>query len=147
MTVSTHKVLITTLEGVPSALLIKEGSLVDILLEKGEEESSPGDLHVAQIRDVVPGLKAAFAELGITKPGFLPLTESRGPKRVLKEGQRMILRVLRSSSGDKGPRMTQEVALPGMSLVLYPNGNRVDFSKKITAVSYTHLTLPTNREV
>ena len=126
-----YKVLVTTFEGMPCGMLLHQGKLVEIRFGLEDSKAVPGDLHAAQVRDIVDGLGAAFLEVGLDRTGMLPLKTSRGQKLKLKTGQRLLVRIVRDAAGNKGARLSTELSLPGLGLVLYPGLQRITFSKKI----------------
>lgn len=125
------KVLFSTLEGVECALLLRDGVLEDLSMASADDEAGAGDIHVGRVQDVVPGLAAAFVEVGLARTGFLPLEEDRVPSKPLRKGDLILVRISRKSEGDKGARLTREIAIPGRSIVLIPQGNEIVLSKKI----------------
>ena len=80
-----YKVLVTTFEGMPCGMLLREGKLVEIRFGLEDSKAVPGDLHAAQVKDIVDGLGAAFLEVGLERTGMLPLKTSGGQKLKLKK--------------------------------------------------------------
>src|SRR5206468_8426476 len=117
-----------------------------------------GDIYKGRINAVLPGMQAAFVDLGLPKTGFLhasDLAESlsdledisdldengdhgrrrRGPvlkiEDHLKKGQEVMVQITKESIGTKGPRVTQQVSLPGRFCVLMPGVDHVGVSRRI----------------
>ncbi|MEQ9198586.1 MAG: ribonuclease E/G, partial [Rhodospirillales bacterium] len=91
---------------------------------------------------VLPGLKAAFIDIGQEADGFLPQQDARWltPDKpdaaitaLVREGQALLLQVQRDAESSKGPRLTADIGLGGRLLVLRPRGTDVQLSRKITA--------------
>ena len=99
-------------------------------------------MYVAVVRDVLPGMQAAFVDIGLGKNAFLYVDEvvaldgledmpRREIQAMLKPGQRIVVQVLKDAMGTKGARVTTEVSLPGRYLVLMPFSEFVGISRKL----------------
>ncbi|MFL0773676.1 MAG: Rne/Rng family ribonuclease, partial [Prochlorococcus sp.] len=102
-----------------------------------------GDVYLGTVENVLPGIDAAFVNIGESeKNGFIHVTDL-GPLR-LKKGaagitellgprQKVLVQVMKEPTGTKGPRLTGNLALPGRYLVLQPHGQGVNISRRISA--------------
>ena len=100
-----------------------------------------GDVYLGTVENVLPGIDAAFVNIGESeKNGFIHVTDL-GPLR-LKKGaagitellaprQKVLVQVMKEPTGTKGPRLTGNLALPGRYLVLQPSGQGVNISRRI----------------
>ncbi len=127
--------------------------LVEVYVEKQDKHRMVGNVYKGKVENVLPGMQAAFVDIGNELNAFLPFSEignneyiieDSGNKRnrnnnrrhdnievVLKKGQEIYVQVIKEPFAGKRPRVTTEVALPGRLLVLVPNANYIGISKKI----------------
>lgn len=109
-----------------------------------------GNIYKGVVRDILPGIGAAFVDVGIEQKLFLSSKElsaqlwreKRGRKgqippihKVLKGGQQVILQVKREGIGTKNPQGTMKISLPGRYWVFLPTDERLGVSRRITDLS------------
>lgn len=130
--------------------VLGNGSLIEFYLERAEQTSLVGHIYKAKVLNLIPGLKAAFVNIGIDKNGFLPLNEipfeefaelfeseieleqEYRPEEIkLKENQEIVVQVTKDSYGIKGPRVTSYISMPGRYAVLLINAKNIGVSRKI----------------
>ena len=135
------------------AAVIEDGKLVEYRFEK--EDKIAGNIYIGVVEDVVPGMSAAFVNIGIGKNAFLARDDvlpdaiqrpegsaqapGRGGKRrsepiesMLKRGQKIMVQAQKGPVGEKGPRVTTRLALPGRTVVLIATEKgRIGVSRKI----------------
>jgi len=124
--------------------LLEEGRLVELWAERTGYRHMVGDVYVGVVQTVLPGMQAAFVDLGLERAGFLHASdmtdqtlaeEDEGPAcpsiDTLMEGQRILVQIIRNPLGTKGPRLAAVVALPGRYTVLIPEGRSVGVSRRI----------------
>ena len=132
----------------------EDGQLVEVYIEKQDKHRMVGNVYKGKVENVLPGMQAAFVDVGYELNAFLPFSEigsdefiieehgnkkSRNNKNNkydnievdLKKDQEIYVQVIKEPFAGKGPRVTTEVALPGRLLVLVPNANYIGISKKI----------------
>jgi ribonuclease G len=121
--------------------LLEDRQLVELYIER-PKRSVVGNVYLGKVRDVLPGMQAAFVDIGLEKNGFLYVDEvvtpeglENVPKRdiqsLLKPGQQIMVQVLKDPMGTKGARVTTEVTLPGRFLVLMPFSEFAGVSRKL----------------
>jgi ribonuclease E len=110
---------------------------------KDDDLSIDGNIYLGRVQNVLPGMEAAFVDIGTPKNGVLyrgDVTWDRGeiegqqPKieRLLKNGQTVIVQVTKNPIGAKGARLTQEVSLAGRFVVIVPGEpNTYGISKRL----------------
>ena len=118
--------------------VIEDGRLCELCVQRPDAQNLTGNLYLGRVANVVPGIGAAFVDIGQPKNGFLSADDMpgadptvRGADRLPKPGQAVLVQVSKAQSGVKGPRLTAKVALTGRLLALLPNEHSVGVSKKI----------------
>jgi ribonuclease G len=138
--------------------ILEDDELAELLVERADQRRHVGDIYKARVNAVLPGMQAAFVDMGLPKTGFLhasDLAESlsglddisdlddngdRGRRRRapvpkiedhLSKGQEILVQITKESIGTKGPRVTQQVSLPGRYCVLMPGLDHVGVSRRI----------------
>ena len=110
----------------------------DILLEIAAERQGAGPLvgniYKGQVQNVLPGMQAAFIDIGTEKNAFLylgDLPEALAQAGSLSVGQELIIQIAKDAVGSKGPRATAQITLPGRYVVLMPGADYVGVSRRI----------------
>ena len=134
--------------------VVESGRLAEFLVERHGRRSLVGSLHKGRVRRVLPGMRAAFVDLGLARDGYLwadDAVERGGGEQVaqgdsgeaahrsaapaidhvLRRGQDLIVQVTKDGIAGKGARITTQVTLPGRYLVLAPTSARVGISRRI----------------
>jgi ribonuclease E len=133
-----------------SQIAVLEGrSLVQHFVSRAQDETTQidGNIYVGRVQNVLPGMEAAFVDIGIPKNAVLYRGDvrydtddvdaggARGPEPriedVLRPGQLILCQVTKNPIGAKGARLTQEVSLPGRFAVFVPNSDAVGISKRL----------------
>ncbi len=121
--------------------LLEDRQLVELYIER-PRRSVVGNVYLGKVTDVLPGMQAAFVDIGLEKNAFLYVDEVVDPEGVegmprrpisqlLKVGQQLMVQVVKDPMGTKGARVTTEVSFPGRFLVLMPFSDFVGVSKKL----------------
>lgn len=141
--------------------LVEDDKLVELHVERPENERMVGDMYKGKVTGIVSGMQAAFVEIGMEKAAFLHvsdigLSSDTGARydidaeedevnadvlrkhryenieSILSNGQEIAVQIIKEPIGTKGPRVTTDLSLPGRYSVLSPNSNYIRVSKKIT---------------
>ncbi len=153
-----HKEVIINAESLETRVgVLEEGKLEEFTIERTTEERLVGSIFKGKVRNLEDGLKAAFVDIGFEKNAFLHYwdivpsnfdsgvelvereTKKRDKPRITQKdiprlyppGSDIIVQVTKGPIGNKGPRVTTNVVLPGRYLVLLPNSDQSGISRKI----------------
>jgi ribonuclease E len=121
------------------AAVFWEDQIQELVVATGNQQV--GDIYLGLVENVIPGIDAAFVNIGdAERNGFIHVTDL-GPLRLKKTAgaitellvpqQKVLVQVMKEPTGNKGPRLTGNVTLPGRYLVLMPNGRGVNLSRRI----------------
>ncbi|MBP3194329.1 MAG: Rne/Rng family ribonuclease [Cardiobacteriaceae bacterium] len=120
--------------------ILENGILQDLMLERQRRRGLVGNIYKGKVQRVLPGMDAAFIDIGIERAGFLHLKNivlnSEGRELhiqdILHEGQIIMVQVIKDPIGTKGARLTTEISIPSRFLVFLPNSNDIGVSVKIS---------------
>jgi len=121
--------------------VIEDRGLVEYYIERARR-SVVGNAYLGRVKDVLPGMQAAFVDIGLEKNAFLYVDEVVAPEGIedvphrdiaslLRPGQQILVQVVKDPMGTKGARLTTDITLPGRFLVLMPFSEFVGVSKKL----------------
>ena len=127
--------------------VIEDGQLAEIQIERPNAENLSGNIYLGRVENVLPGMNAAFVDIGTDKNGFLAAgdigADIRGDQalrdaldaarieKLARPGQPMLVQAVKSQPGSKGPRLSSHIALTGRLLVLLTDVKYVGVSKKL----------------
>lgn len=124
--------------------LLEEGKLVEFAAERSQNHGLVGSFYKGRVVNVLPGMQAAFVDIGHKKNAFLYVDDvlhpnlEKQPKEkppietLLRVGQEIVVQVMKEPLGSKGPRVTTHYSLPGRWVVFMPNADYVAVSKKVS---------------
>lgn len=121
--------------------IMEDGQLVEFYITHEDEDQAAGNIYKGRVENVLPGMRAAFVNLGLEKNAFLYVDDahaedrdrkkSRSIQDVLKVGQEVVVQIAKEPIGNKGARVTTDISLPGRFLVLTPYSETVGVSRRI----------------
>jgi ribonuclease E len=140
----TDKVMVITEHGERDQIAILEGrDLVQHYVTRAGAKSMVGNVYLGRVQNVLPGMEAAFVDVGrgrnaVLYAGEVNYTpedlEGGAPPRiehVLKSGQSVLVQVTKDPIGGKGARLTAQVSMPGRYLVLVPDSSITGISRRL----------------
>lgn len=124
------------------AAVLEDMELEEIYMERLDNFPIVGNIYLGRVKDVLPGMEAAFVDIGIERNAFLYIKEVVMPEEdidsvprkiqhILKPGQEVLVQVAKEPMGKKGARVTTQITLPGRYLVLLPYGEIVGISRRL----------------
>lgn len=138
--------------------LLENGVLAELHIERSSDEAVAGNIYKGKVLRVLPGMQAAFVDIGLEKAAFLhasdvvtsdageiddesneeiqyddgkPVRDHLPIEKKLKKGDELIVQMAKEPMGTKGARITSHVSLPGRYLVFMPTGYQIGVSKRI----------------
>lgn len=140
------EIIIHSGEGEIRAAVLEDRRPVEFYLER-HYQRLVGNIYLGRVEDVLPGMQAAFVNIGLEKKAFLYAgdavvkngeredgEEEKGQPNIsdlVREGQEILVQVIKEPSGGKGARVTTALNLPGRYLVLTPGASHVGVSRRI----------------
>lgn len=141
--------------------ILEDGILAEFLIERKLERGIVGNIYKGEVARVIPGMQAAFVDIGAEKAAFLhvsdftsagenvsafitgaeeeivfegaprPSTRRLPIERQLSKGQEVLVQAAKDPLGMKGARITSHISLPGRYLVFMPGSSRIGISRRI----------------
>lgn len=154
------EILINSTEYEKRVAIIEDDRLMELQVERPDSDRMVGDIYKGIVRTVLPGMQAAFVDIGLPRAAYLhssdigkdygrdydsdDLDEEEAPaeiirktrrqaiERVLKKNQTILVQVIKEPISTKGPRIATEISIPGRFMVLVPDDDHVRVSKRIS---------------
>ncbi|MFA5802016.1 MAG: Rne/Rng family ribonuclease [Thermoleophilia bacterium] len=121
--------------------ILEDGRLCEIYVERKGRRPLAGNIYKGKVENVLPGMEAAFVDIGLEKNGFLYVEEvmvhedpDKRPKKItqmLRSGQEILVQIGKDPMGTKGARLTTQLSIPGTFLVYVPDGDGVGVSRRL----------------
>ena len=119
--------------------VIEDGALCELFHQRPGSEDLTGNIYLGRVENVLPGMNAAFVDIGLDKKGFLAAGDAPAEgafdrsriETMARPGQEILVQVVKSQPGAKGPRLSGHLSLPGRLMALLPDTRYVGVSKKI----------------
>jgi len=124
--------------------LVENGVVQEVVVERSQRRGLVGNIYKGKVIRVLPGMQAAFVDIGLEKAGFLhaddvvsgqrpdtPGAPSPDIRQLLHEGQKVVVQVIKDPIGTKGARLTSQLSVSSRYLVLMPGVNHIGISQRI----------------
>ncbi len=131
--------------------VLEDGQVAEVYLERPERRSIAGNIYKGVVDNVLPGMEAAFVEIGLEKNGFLFVDEIVGPELegrrprgrritdLISRGEEVLVQAVKDPMKTKGARLTTEISLPGRFVVYVPSGEGLGVSRRLEEDERTRL--------
>jgi ribonuclease G len=152
-----REILISATAQETRVAILEDDTLVELMVDRPDAERIVGDIFLGQIQAVLPGIQAAFVDIGTDKAAFLHVSDiakdvngededdddDEDPRRrqdrryapiqdLVQKGDRVLVQVSKEPISTKGSRVTTHISLPGRFLVYMPGGTKhIGVSRKI----------------
>jgi len=132
------------------AAVVENGALQDVFIERPSRKGLVSNLYKGRVSRVLPGMQAAFLDIGLARTGFLHVADILAPtlapgdehlaprpdtepdiRALVREGDELLVQVVKDPLGTKGARLSTHIALPSRFLVYMPRGSKVGVSARI----------------
>lgn len=125
------------------AALLENGVLQEVYIERAARRGLISNIYKGHVSRVLPGMQAAFIDIGLQRTAFLhasdiasSLVSENGDdvpniKELVREGEEIMVQILKDPLGNKGARLTTYVTLPSRHLVLLPHSKTIGVSTRI----------------
>jgi ribonuclease G len=127
------------------AAVVEYGVLQEILIERASRRGLLGNIYKGRVSRVLPGMQAAFIDVGLERTAFLHTSDivlppgvpvemqgrDPGIRDLLREGDELLVQVIKDPIGSKGARLTTFITIPSRYLVLLPRGHGIGVSSRI----------------
>jgi ribonuclease G len=145
-----RELLVSVDVGEQRVAVLEDGRVAEVYLERPERRSIAGNIYLGIVDNVLPGMEAAFVEIGLERNGFLYVDEivrpelegQRHGKRIqdlLSRGEHVLVQAVKDPMKSKGARLTMEISLPGRFVVFVPNGEGLGVSRRLEDDERTRL--------
>jgi Ribonuclease G/E len=136
--------LVTAKQDRTQIAVMEDRTVVEHYVTRKEDVTFVGNIYMARVQNVLPGMEAAFLDIGKGRNGVLyagevlydelDLEEGEDERieNALKPGQKVLVQVTKDPMGSKGPRLTMHLSLAGRYMVLAPNSELFGISRKLT---------------
>ncbi len=123
--------------------VVENGVLQEVHIERSQSRGIVGNIYVGKIARVLPGMQAAFVDIGLDRTAFLHANDVRSDRpdraggtavpinELLHDGEKVVVQVIKDPMGTKGARLTTQITLAARYLVYLPYSSRIGISQKI----------------
>ena len=132
-------ILVTVVPEETKLAILEDGKLSSIEVERATHSHLVGNIYKGQVQNVLPGMQAAFVDIGTGKNAFMYIGDGMPAdvKQTLPHpqkihiGQQLPVQIIKDAIGSKGPRAPTHITLPGRNVVLLPTAAYIGMSRRI----------------
>ncbi len=142
---NSEEILINVTPQETRVAIVENGTLQEVCIERRRNRGIVGNIYKGKVNRVLPGMEAAFVDIGLERSGFLHVSDfdlgqandDEEPvvtppiNQLLHEGQSILVQVVKDPLGTKGARLTTSISVPSRYLVYMPNSSLIGISVKI----------------
>ena len=142
-----EEILINATSREVRAAVLDNGVVQELLVERVSRSGLLGNIYKGRVSRVLPGMQAAFIDIGLQRTAFLHASDIRNPhgqegiapmsqpdiRKLLREGDELLVQVLKEPLGDKGARLSTAITIPSRYLVMLPQRPGIGVSSRIAA--------------
>jgi len=121
--------------------VLQQGVVQELHVERASGRGLVGNIYVGTVSRVLPGMQSAFIQIGLDRAAFLHVadiwehrqngTEPKPIERLLHDGQRLLVQVIKDPIGTKGARLSTQISVAGRLLVYLPQDCHIGISQRI----------------
>jgi len=121
--------------------MMKQGVVQELHVERSGSRGLVGNIYLGEVSRVLPGMQSAFIQIGLDRAAFLHVAdiwghrqnhdESKPIERILHDGQKLLVQVIKDPIGTKGARLSTQVSIAGRLLVYLPQESHIGISQRI----------------
>jgi ribonuclease G len=139
-----EEILVNVTPSEVRAALLENGVLQEVHIERAARRGVTSNIYKGKVTRVLPGMQAAFVEIGLSRTAFLHASDIARPapggnggeeassiRDLVREGDELLVQVVKDPLGNKGARLSTFITLPARYLVLLPHGEGVGVSARI----------------
>ena len=138
-----EEILINVTPSEVRAALLENGVLQEVYVERAARRGLISNIYKGKVLRVLPGMQAAFIDIGLERTAFLHASDIAKPnafehdnivpniRELVREGDEIMVQVVKDPLGNKGARLTTYITLPSRHLVLLPRSDTIGISARI----------------
>jgi ribonuclease G len=154
------QIIVNSTPNLVRVALLENGALAELHIQRASDEAAAGNIYKGRVLRVLPGMQAAFVDIGLEKAAFLhasdivtdisasldvaedaediqyddgkPVREHLPIEKKVKKGDELVVQMAKEAMGTKGARITSYISLPGKYVVFMPTGSQIGVSKRIS---------------
>ncbi len=121
--------------------VMQQGAVQELHVERSGSRGLVGNIYLGEVSRVLPGMQSAFIQIGLDRAAFLHVAdiwghrqnheEAKPIERILHDGQKLLVQVIKDPIGTKGARLSTQVSIAGRLLVYLPQESHIGISQRI----------------